>query len=160
MKLQKALKLRKSLVNDITKIKQQIKDKNSYLVGGNTKVKIDVENLYTTLLEKINELVGLKYAINQANAEIQDKIYLLSEQKALIAFWKEVSVLEGAQAIGYSEHVKEYAVQIDEINRDSIVNDLQKKVDAIQDEIDTYNYTTDIPWDEPAMDSDNKELLG
>lgn len=154
MKLQKALKLRKSLVGDITKLKQIIKDKNSYLVGKNTKVKIDVNEVYEELLSKINQLVGLKYVINQANSEIQDKIFLLSEQKALISFWNEVSVLEGAQALGYSENVKEYDVQIDELKRNDIVNELQKKVDALQDEIDTYNYTTEIPWDEPIINDE------
>ena len=155
MKLQKALKLRKSLIGDITKLKQQINDKNSYIITRDNSgeilstVKINVSDLYEKLLDKINQLIGLKYAINEANIEIQSKIYSLSEQKALIVFWNEVSVLEGAQAIGYSENIKEYGVQFDEIQRNKIVDELQKKVDAIQEEIDTYNYTTEIPWDEP-----------
>lgn len=151
MKLQKALKLRKGLLGEITKTKQQIKDKNSYLVGNDTNVKIKVDDLYKQLLDKINQLVGLKYVINEANFEIQAKIYALSEQKALIAFWNEVSVLEGVQAISYSENIREYGVQVDETQRNAIVSELQKKVDAIQDEIDIYNYTTDIPWDEPII---------
>lgn len=153
MKLHKALKLRKSLIGEITKLKQLIKEKNSYLIGTNnpTSVKIDVKVLYGELLDKINKLVALKYVINEANAEIQSKIYVLSENKALISFWNEVSVLEGAQAIGYAEHIKEYGVQIDEIERNNIVKELQKKVDAIQEEIDTFNYTTEIPWDEPPV---------
>lgn len=154
MKLHKALKLRKSLVGDITKLKQIIKDKNSYLIGNNTKVKIDVNEIYKELLDKVNQLVGLKYAINEANYEIQSKIYLLSEQKALISFWNEVSVVEGAQATGYSEQVKEYDVQIDELERNKIIKELQAKVDALQEEIDTYNYTTDIPWDEPIVNNE------
>lgn len=147
MKLYKALKLRKSLVGEITKLKQQIKEKNSYLVGSLNGEKFDVSKLYLELQEKINNLVGLKFAINEANGEIQSKIYVLSEHKALIAFWNEVSVLEGMQTQGYSDNVREYKVQIDENLRNEMVKALQIKVDALQEEIDTYNYTTDIPWD-------------
>ena len=157
MKLQKALKLRKSLVGEITKLKTLIKNKNSYLVGN--EVKIDVNDVYAELLDKVNQLVGLKYAINQANLEIQDKIYILSEQKALIAFWSDVSVVEGIQAMGYSEHLKEYKAQIDEVERDKKIKEIQLKVDALQEEIDTYNYTTDIPWDEPLPEVKNTKVV-
>ena len=147
MKLYKALKLRKSLIGEITKIKQQIKDKNSYLDGSLNAQKFDVHQLYGVLLNKIDELTGLKFAINEANREIQAKIYVLAEYKALIAFWNEVSVIEGSQASTYSETIRNYKVQIDEEKRNQIVNDFQKRVDALQEEIDTYNYTTEIPWD-------------
>ncbi len=147
MKLYKALKLRKSLVGEIAKLKQQIKDKNSYLEGSLNAEKFNVSDLYDTLLKKIDELTGLKFAINEANREIQAKIYVLSEYKALIAFWNEVSVVEGSQVNTYAETIRNYKVQIDENKRNQIVSDFQKRVDALQEEIDTYNYTTDIPWD-------------
>jgi len=150
MKLYKALKLRKKLVGEVTKLKQLIKEKNSYLVGSLNAEKMPVDKLYTELLEKIDNLIGLKFAINEANREIQSKIYVLSEYKALIVFWNEVSVAEGTQITStYSENVRDYKVQFDEKKRNDIVNEFQLRVDALQEEIDTYNYTTDIPWDEP-----------
>jgi len=148
MKLYKALKLRKGLVGEIAKLKEQIKTKNSYLEGSVNAEKYDVQKIYDELLEKIDELTGLKFAINVANAEIQAKIYVLSEYKALIAFWNEVSVAEGSQIVGYGEAaVRNYKVQFDEEKRNNLVKDFQKRVDAIQEEIDEYNFTTDIPWD-------------
>jgi len=149
MKLHKALKLRKSLVGEITKLKQQIKEKNSYLEGSKNGEKFDVQKFYNELLIKIDELTGLKFVINEANKEIQAKIYTLSEYKALIAFWNEVSVVEGTQVIGYSDKIQSYVVQFDEAKRNEIVKDYQKRVDALQEELDEYNYTTDIPWDLP-----------
>lgn len=146
MKLYKALKLRKNLIGEITKLKAQIKEKNSYLEGSKNGEKFNVEGAYEDLLEKIGELTGLKFVINEANSEIQSKIYLLGEYKALIAFWNEVSVVEGTQVIGYSDKVQNYVVQIDEDGRDKIVHDFQVKVDAIQDELDEYNFNTEIPW--------------
>jgi hypothetical protein len=150
MKLSKALKLKKGLVGEITKLKQQIKEKNSYLEGSKNGEKANVQELYDELLSKIDELTGLKFAINEANKEIQAKIYTLGEYKALIAFWNEVSVVEGAQVQGFSEaYVRNYVVQVDEAKRNEIVKNFQKRVDALQEEIDEYNYTTDIPWDLP-----------
>jgi hypothetical protein len=146
MKLYKALKLRKNLVGEITKLKQQIKDKNSYLEGSKNGEKFNVEKNYELLLSKIDELTGLKFVINEANREIQPRIYVLGEYKALIAFWNEVSVNEGSQVIGYSDKIQNYIVQVDEEKRNNLVKEFQKRVDAIQEELDEYNFITEIPW--------------
>ena len=155
MKLHKALKLRKKLVGDIARLKIQIQTKNSYSEGSLNAEKYNVNALYLLLQEKINQLIGLKYAINEANREIQANIYTISEYKALIAFWNEVSVVEGLQIsghFGYSEAKPvNFKVQIDEATRNQMVAEFQKKVDALQEEIDTFNYTTDIPWGEEEI---------
>lgn len=148
MKLQKALKLKKSLIGDITKLKQQITVKNSYLIGSLNAENCDVKSLYETLINKINELTSLKYIINEANREIQSKIFMLGEYKALISFWNDVSVEEGTKMVGYSDATREYKVHFTEKERDELIAEIQLKVDAIQEQIDTYNYTTDIPWGE------------
>jgi hypothetical protein len=88
----------------------------------------------------------LKFVINEANREIQSKIYILGEYKALVAFWKEVSVLEGSQVIGYGDKIQNYVVHIDEENRNNIIFAFQKRIDAIQEELDEYNFNTEIPW--------------
>ena len=152
MKLQKALKLRKKLVGDIARLKVQIQTKNSFTEGSLNAEKYNVNTLYLLLQEKINQLIGLKYAINEANREIQANIYTISEYKALIAFWNEVPVKEGTQIVGYSDGTTiNYLVQIDEAKRNEMVAEFQIKVDALQEEIDTFNYTTDIPWGEEEI---------
>jgi predicted alpha/beta-hydrolase family hydrolase len=147
MKLYKALKLRKKLVGEVAKLKQQIQAKNSFTVGSVDPTKFSVDKIYAELQAKINDLVGLKYVINEANRPIQEQIYRLSELKALLVFWNGVNVQEGEHMVGYSEaKTIEYVAQIDEIKRNQMVEDFQKKIDVIQEEIDTYNYTTDVPW--------------
>lgn len=149
MKLHKALKIKKNLVGEITKLKQQIKSKNSYLEGSANSANFDLNSIYLELQEKINKLLALKYAIHEANLEIQYKIFVLSETKALITFWNEVNVIEGKQTAGYAEKtILDYKVHFNESERDNIIKNLQLKVDAIQEEIDTYNYNTEIAWDE------------
>jgi hypothetical protein len=152
MKLHKALKLRKKLVGDIARLKVEIQTKNSFTEGSLNAEKYNVNTLYLLLQEKINQLIGLKYAINEANREIQANIYTISEYKALIAFWNEVPVKEGTQIVGYSDGTTiNYLVQIDEAKRNEMVAEFQIKVDALQEEIDTFNYTTDIPWGEEEI---------
>lgn len=153
MKLYKALKQRKKLVGEVAKLKQQIQSKNSYTEGALDPEKYSVEKIYAELQKKVNELVGLKYVINEANRPIQERIYRLSELKALLVFWNGVSVQEGEHMVGYSEaKTIKYVAQIDEIKRNQMVEEFQKKIDATQEEIDTYNYTTDIPWGGPEED--------
>jgi len=147
MKLFKALKLKKKLIGEITKLKEQIKEKNSYIVGSLNSEKFDVNELYSELQIKLDGLVSLKFAINEANREIQSKIFVLSEQKALLSFWNEVSVVEGMQQLGYSDTIREYKVQVDEQKRNEMVKEFQKKIDALQEELDIFNYNTEIPWD-------------
>jgi hypothetical protein len=152
MKLHKALKLRKKLVGDIARLKTQIQTKNSYSEDSLDATKYNVPKLYEELKGKINDLIGLKYAINEANREIQASIYTISEYKALIAFWNEVPIKEGKQMVGYSDITTiQYCVQIDEAARNQMVAEFQTKVDALQEEIDTFNYTTDIPWGEEEI---------
>lgn len=157
MKLYKALKLRKNLIGEIAALKQQIKEKNSYLEGSKNGEKFDVGDKYDLLLNKIDELTGLKFVINEANREIQAKIYILGEYKALVAFWKEVPVLEGTQIIGYSDKSQNYIVQVDEEKRNNIISDFQKRIDAIQEELDEYNFNTEIPWGD--MTQEELEVL-
>jgi len=149
MKLYKALKEKKNLIGEISRLKEQIREKNSYLEGSKNGENFDSTEAYNELLTKIDDLIGLKYAINVANQEIQSKIYLLGELKALIAFWKEVSVVEGAQVAGYSDKIQNYCVHFSEQERKEITDKFQRKVDAIQDELDEYNYATEIDWDAP-----------
>lgn len=153
MKLHKALKLRKKLVGEINDLKIQIQSKNSFMEGSVNPENFSVQTMILDLMSKISTLVGLKYAINEGNREIQSQIYILSEYKALITFWKNVNVLEGKQVSGYGQQiVLNYIVQMDEKKRNELIESYQTKVDAIQEQIDTYNYTTEIPWDDKSED--------
>ncbi len=67
-------------------------------VGSLNAEKYNVPKLYDELLDKIDELTGLKFVINEANREIQSKIYTLAEYKAFIAFWNSVSIVEGTHS--------------------------------------------------------------
>jgi hypothetical protein len=146
MKLHKALKDKKKLVGEISRLKSRIGSKNCYSEGTVDPEKFDVKILYEELLRKTDELVKLKLVINDCNRAIQEKIYCLSEYKGLISWWSEVCTLEGEHLTGsYGDKIlRKYRSQIDEVSKEKIIHDLQEKVDLIQEELDTFNYTTDL----------------
>lgn len=149
MKLSRALKEKKRLGAEIAQFKNIIAVKNSFIEGAKVNDKFNVPEIYNELMEKVQELVNLKIAINEGNKEIQASIYMLGEYKSMIAFINIINVIEGPQPAQYGQTEGiTYEVQIDEIDRNELKKGFQDKADRLQDEIDTYNYTTDIPWGE------------
>lgn len=146
MKLAKALKEKKRLAAEIAQIKSQINSKNSYIKGSNIKEKFDVPLLWDTMISKIQDLVNLKIAINGANKEIQASIYRIGEYKAIIQFLCGLNVNEGPTESYWSENFVDYDVQFDEIKRNELIKEYQDMADRLQDDIDIYNYTTEVAW--------------
>ncbi|MCK9430025.1 MAG: hypothetical protein M0R17_08480 [Candidatus Omnitrophica bacterium] len=147
MKLYKALKLKKKLTGEIAFLEQQISSKNSFQVDQvELPMKFNVEKLNEELMTKVYELIQLKLKINVANNTIQEKIFWLSEYKSLISFWKNnVSGTSGMVQSGYSNPcLIKYDVQFDETKRNELIDFYQNKLDEIQEEIDTFNYNTEI----------------
>lgn len=162
MKLSRALKEKKRLAAEIAHLKNKISSKNSYLQESGVSEKFPVPKMLDQLNEKIEELITLKYIINEANKEIQSAIYTLGEHKAMINFVRGINTTEGPQSARFAENVQVYVAQLDEVEMDKMVVDLQTKADLLQDHIDEYNHTTDIPWGEemPVMtlSEDQKDL--
>jgi len=148
MKLSQALKEKKRLAAEVQHLKNRISSKNSYIKASNVKEKFNVNEMYAELQQKVQDLVNLKIVINEANREIQSTIYLLGEYKAMISFWNGVNVNEGMVERGYQDTLTEYECQIDELKKIELVQGYQKKADSLQDQIDTYNYTTEVAWNE------------
>jgi hypothetical protein len=149
MKLHKALKLRKKIIGEVSNLKQRIAMKNSYNEGALDPIKYNVESMMNQLNGKIDELISIKYAINEANREIQSIIFSLSENKAMISFLKDLNTTEGEQIGGYGTNgaIITYCAQISDEEKQAKINHYQKMVDAMQEEVDVFNYTTEIPWD-------------
>jgi len=158
MKLSKALKEKKKLIGEIQRLKNLIETKNSYVDGSNIPEKFDVNELYSQLQSKIQELVNLKIAINEANKEIQSSIYLIGEYKALINFFDTLNTTEGPKEKFGTDGIINYHAQFDELKKEELIKMYQDKADRLQDQIDTYNFTTEIVWgnDYTPKDSKNK----
>ena len=154
MKLFQALKLRKKLTGEINKLKSQLIEKNSYIAGSINGEKFDAHKAYDELVAKTNDLVNLKFVIAEANHNIQADIFSLAETKGLLIFNSELNVTEGIKSERYSDDTHEFHAHISEEERDSRVVELQKKIDAIQQELDEYNYSTEVQWKETDWQED------
>jgi hypothetical protein len=148
MKLQKALKEKAKLIGEISKLKQKIQTKNSFVSTNNTNKDFDTVEMSILLIHKIGELIELKVKINEANLQIQEKMYRLGEYKSMIAFLQNLNVNEGTILNRYDPSTPNvlYVAQITEKKRDASIAELQKDIDTLQEEIDTYNYTTEIDY--------------
>jgi len=148
MKLFQALKLKNKLVGEIQNKKGLINQKNSV-----TKGEVQYYNsktLFEELKQFIRDLNNLKFAINLANSGIQQSIYELAEAKTMLNFVKSLNTNEGKIRNRFSsaEEADEYIVSINELDKNSLVNEYQILVDTLQDKIDVYNHTTTCDIDE------------
>ena len=146
MLLQKALKEKKKLINKINKTKTLIRDKNSYREGTNVPENFNVKKLMDSLNGDLSDLITLKMMINQANIEIQPYIYQLSEYKDYIKFLRDIKTQEGDFS-DFNNHFFTQKTQISELEILELIDEYERKIELLQEEIDKYNYRTEIPWD-------------
>jgi DNA repair ATPase RecN len=142
MNIAKALKAKNQLINEINKLKAKVKNHNS-IVKGNEQT-YDISALLQQLDVKSQELVKLKVKLTQANAVVQDKIYEIGELKAMITFYREIPVKQGKVSVGYNNELVEYEAQFKQKDKDEAIEKLEQGIIKLQDELDTFNYTTTI----------------
>jgi hypothetical protein len=141
MTLAKALKQKNRLAQKISKLQQEIQRENS--VRADDPRKINVEDLFKELNNKVDELIKLKIAIFIASTPMRESILRLSELKSKVVFLQSISTTEGIVS-GFREDPVEYTVVYDKIFVKEQVELCEKKIDEIQDELDKFNHTTDI----------------
>ena len=151
--LARALKIKNKLAGEIKDLKNKMMSKNVILVGKNTNLemvinKYNVHDMYKELKDKKSKLNNLKIIINDANREIIHNIFAISELKDTLKFISSLDTREGLVSRGYIDNeTQEYFSQIDDNERDIIKKELQNQIDVIQEEIDKYNFNTEIDID-------------
>lgn len=140
--LSKALKLKNRLVGIMQIIKADIEKYNSVPTGGDKVV--DVEKQLTNLAMKFEDLIGLKTAISAANGPIQEKIIRMGELKSIIGFYNGIDVRRGVVVEGFRDEQVVYEVVLDHVERALRVEQVQSKIDSLQDELDEFNANTKI----------------
>lgn len=138
----KALKEKNKLKNEIALIEKKLNAHNSVIKGN--KRPFNMEEVEAQLHEKVNALVALKAAISKANAPVQEKIFRLAEVRGLISFYRNMKVKEGRHVEGYRDEAQEYESFFGEADIEVKVNKLEAEAEALQDELDSFNFTTTI----------------
>lgn len=145
--LARAFKERSRLNQRIVETLNIINDENSILEGGTRS--IDVRKKYEEFHALCRKMTELKQAISRANAGIADKLVELTEQKHLLNWVKNITVMEGQKYDRYtSTGVKlVYNTVIRKVEIIEETEAIQKRINQLQDEIDEFNARTRIEFE-------------
>lgn len=142
MKLSKALKEKNKLIKKISKSQKLLIDRNS-IIKGNTRV-IDAKNLLADIKADTEKLVKLKAAIAKANEPVNHIILSIVEKKGLIGFLKKINTNDGQVQERYGREITSYEADIKETDIFSEVEKLEAEIESLQEQVETFNHTTDI----------------
>ena len=146
MTIKQALKYKNKLVSKMNDEFRKASQYNS-IESGVIRA-YDASEALTKYFGLSNELVELKTKIHTANVGVYDKIFLLSELKSRISKLQILDCSEGKVSDRYSRiHGEPPAiktVQIGILERDSLILEIESKIEEIQEELDLHNATTEI----------------
>lgn len=144
MKLAKALKEKNKKVKKLKTLSDRINSNNSYIKG--TTPTYDAKKLWEEYNAALEDLIKFKAAIALTNAGIAEKIIRMAELKSKISSFHYMPITEGIQLSHRREGVEppEYIAVVNEKEKDELMEKTQEEIDNLQEEIDTYNATTEL----------------
>lgn len=144
--LAKALNIKNRIAGELKKTINILASRNSSLEGA--KVNFDLNNVKNNYFALKHKMISVKTAIAKANTEIYGKIYEIAETKNTIAELRSISTKEGKEIVGgrYSEPSKEvnYVSYLKDSDIEAICNELEEKINTLQDEVSSFNHTTKV----------------
>jgi hypothetical protein len=145
MKLGKALKYKNRLIRKINKIKGDISSNNSR--DKEEQVEVNVKDLMEEYKRLVKEFVDLKLKIFEASRPIREHIFKMSELKSEISWLSGISTKRGV--VKYSSYHSEadkaeFEAAFSRMEIDEMIKNNEEEIDKMQEEIDTFNYTTEI----------------
>ena len=143
MKLAKALKLKNKKLKEYKSTLMKVVQNNSYDVDN--KPIYDSTNLYNESVELLKDYLELKTAIHTSSEPIRFKIFQLGEVKSLLNTINGLDTKSGVYKEGYREiTLSTYESSITEEEKNTKVKNLENTIELLQDEIDTFNATTEL----------------
>ncbi len=139
MTLAKALKKKNRLAQKIARLHKEIQTENS--VRADDPRKIKVEDLMEALNNTVEELIKIKIAIFVASTPVRENILRLGELKTKIQFIRGVNTTEG-KVSNYGDDEVEYTVVYDKIWTRNTIENCEKYIDSLQEELDQFNHLT------------------
>lgn len=142
MNVKQALKAKNKLVGEIKECYKIIQSQNS-IEEGNPR-RYDVKEQIAKVAQLTDELVQLKARLHRANSGVYEKIFQMAEIKGIIKELKKMDVSEGKQDSRYGSVVSVKEVEVNVVERDTIVKEYEAEVERIQNELDIHNSNTNI----------------
>jgi uncharacterized small protein (DUF1192 family) len=142
MNVKQALKAKNKLVGEIKECYRIIQTQNS-IEEGNPR-RYSVKEQIKKVAELTDELVQLKAKLHRANASVYEKIFQMAEIKGIIKELKKMSTDEGKQTERYGSVQSIKEVELNVVERDTIVKEYEAEVERLQNELDVHNSNTNI----------------
>ena len=141
MNLAQALKKKNRLAQKISTLQAEIQVENS--ARADNPRKINVEDSLAALDIAIEELLKIKIAIFVASPPVRENILRLGELKSRIIFLQDMNTTEGMVRQYERDDVKYSAIK-DKVWVKNQIAECEALIDSLQDELDTFNHTTNI----------------
>lgn len=144
MNIKTALKRKNKLTGLIAEEFQKISTYNSIIEGNERPY--SVKDVLLNWQKLSQELVELKVSIHKANTPVFDKIFILAELKGQIKQLRGLDCQSGKIDNPYRSAQIETlkTVEITIVEKEVLIKSLEEKIDIIQEELDTFNYNTEI----------------
>jgi hypothetical protein len=140
--LAKALKERSRLAGKLKRNFELINKENSKISGSQRS--FDMHELHTECFHLHDQLTQLKKIIAKANAPIADKLVEMDELKSMISYLRNVNTTIGWQSQGYNTEKVCFEAILGSAELTAEADQLQKRAEQIQDELDEFNALTKV----------------
>ena len=142
MHVKQKKKKKNKLVGEIKECYKIIQSQNSIEEGNPRRYKVKEKK--KKIAQLTDELVQLKAQLHRANASVYEKIFQMAEIKGIIKELKKMSTDEGKQDSRYGSVVSVKEVEVNVVERDTIIKEYEAEVERIQNELDIHNSNTNI----------------
>jgi hypothetical protein len=149
MNVSQALKLKNRLAGELVRQQQIFQRENAR--RNDSVSKVNRIGVWGNILKLSDDLGKLKGKIALANVGIYSSLERMAELKSRIGFLSSLDKREGPEVVSFGGDREPKTYQWDSfINQekcDSLISDIQKEIDALQDNVDAYNASTQIAED-------------
>lgn len=153
--LSQALVYQKRLAQELNKVNNKIRTENcklkfkETLASGTVKTSTperahDVETLLERRDTIKNEIMNLKISNWETSKPIRRKILQIAELKDDASFFSSIDARHGKVREPYGEGYEEYDSFMKEDHIENKLKEITQKIDQLQDDINSFNYTTKI----------------
>lgn len=149
MNVNSALKKKNRLAKEISQKQVLLTHHNAYKAKNETTQQYNSKNILSDVERLIDSLVETKSAIAKANSEVYAKIFRMAELKGLVAILKTVPVKLGKETehVGFRGETEEveWKSHLTNTDLDKKVAEFETQIQTLQDDLDKFNFTTEVP---------------
>ncbi len=146
MNLAQALKQKNRLAGELVRQQQILQRENAR--RNDSVSQVNRQEVWQRIIELSENLGELKGRITQANVNIYPALERMAELKSRIAFLAGLQKREGEEVcfVGRDQEklVYKWDSLINQQKSDELVAALQEEINELQDEVDSYNATTEL----------------